>query len=471
MQVNLIGCLSQSGKAHRAIELGREFVLRSPHSPGLQLSLGQALANPKRGSRLSKEDNAEVHLCATRAEAAARTAAGAASLAQNGLSREDFLERIRELMEFTREHGTEHPAYGPAGDALDEFNRVGGCIIKAAASVNEALRLDHPNPWAFRMLRGSIYYQWAKETLEGQHGPTDPAESLFETALAEFQACAENSADSRKRACNWNAALVLISTGRTHDGCAIALSALSGMLDATLGQASSWKPEETQYTTADPEMINQTPEEYLFHLEAALKCMRLLLAQRARRESGGEPDQSSKQARKAQTAGSSQAPASAEIDLVDVLDRAASLGLLSEVEVDQITDRLAAGALHEQVAAEAWASAARLASAAEASFAQCRSDAAAQIVQRVLGAQQEGMPSRVLSSLLKQARLWDTGVAVPPELEREEKRINSCGTCGRIGANQKCPCGAAWYCDKECQKAGWKAHKRACSANPRNRSA
>ena len=85
---------------------------------------------------------------------------------------------------------------------------------------------------------------------------------------------------------------------------------------------------------------------------------------------------------------------------MDVLDRAASLGLLSEVEVDQITDRLAAGALHEQVAAEAWAGAARLASAAEASFAQCRSDAAAQIVQRVLGAQQEGVPSRVLSSLV-----------------------------------------------------------------------
>jgi ankyrin repeat protein len=472
VQVNVIACLCQSGKAHRAIELGRELVLRSPHAPQLQLSLGTALADPKRGSRLSKEDKAEIHRCATRAEASVRTEAGAASLAQTGLSLADFLERVTCLREFARDKESEHPAYRPAGDAMDEFNRVGGCTIKAAASVNEALRLDHPNPWPIRMVRGSIYYQWAKETLEGQHGPTGQAESLFETALVEFQACAEGIDPSRKRVCTWNAALVLISTGRVHDGCAIALSSLSEMLDATLGKASSWKPEETQCTTADPMMMYQTPEEYLFHLQAALQCMRLLLAQQARRESGGELDQSSKQAsrREAQTAGSSQAPASAEIDLVDVLERVTSLGLVSEVEVDQITDGLAAGALCEEVAAEAWADAARRASAAEASFAQCRSDAAAQIIQRVLGAQQEGLPSRVLSSLLKQARLWDAGIVVPPELEREERRINSCGTCGRIGADQKCPCGAAWYCDQECQKAGWKAHKRTCSANPRNRS-
>lgn len=471
-QVNVIGCLCQSGKADRAIELGREFVLRSPHAPQLHLSLGTALADPKRGSRLSKEDRADIYRCVTRAEAAVRTGAGAASQAQTGLSLADFSERVRQLREFARDKESEHPAYRPAGDALDEFNRVGGCTIKAADSVNEALRLNHPKPLPIRMVRGSIYYQWAKETLEGQHGPTDPAESLFEIALAEFQACAEGIDPSRKRTCTWNVALVLISTGRVHDGCAIALSALSEMLDATLGKASSWKPEETCCRTADPGMMYQTPEEYLFHLQAAVKNMRLLLAQQARRESGSEPNQSNKQAsrREEQTAGSSQAPASAEIDLVDVLERVASLGLLSEVEVDQITDSLAAGALREEVAAEAWADAARLASAAEASFAQCRSDAAAQIVQRVLGAQQEGLPSRVLSSLLKQARLWDTGVVVPPELEREEKRINSCGTCGRIGADQKCPCGTAWYCDQECQKAGWKTHKRTCSTNPRNRS-
>lgn len=38
----------------------------------------------------------------------------------------------------------------------------------------------------------------------------------------------------------------------------------------------------------------------------------------------------------------------------------------------------------------------------------------------------------------------------------------SCGVCGKEDAKRCAGCGTVAYCGKECQKAGWKAHKRFC---------
>ena len=40
---------------------------------------------------------------------------------------------------------------------------------------------------------------------------------------------------------------------------------------------------------------------------------------------------------------------------------------------------------------------------------------------------------------------------------------NSCGNCGGKGAQKKCSrCGDIWYCNRDCQVAHWKVHKKDC---------
>lgn len=47
-----------------------------------------------------------------------------------------------------------------------------------------------------------------------------------------------------------------------------------------------------------------------------------------------------------------------------------------------------------------------------------------------------------------------------------------CGVCDRWRSDmQQCPCKAVHYCDKVCQKKGWKTHKTVCEAVPANASA
>jgi hypothetical protein len=41
---------------------------------------------------------------------------------------------------------------------------------------------------------------------------------------------------------------------------------------------------------------------------------------------------------------------------------------------------------------------------------------------------------------------------------------SACGNCGSRGTDlRSCAgCGEAWYCNRNCQRAAWKAHKSAC---------
>ena len=49
----------------------------------------------------------------------------------------------------------------------------------------------------------------------------------------------------------------------------------------------------------------------------------------------------------------------------------------------------------------------------------------------------------------------------------------TCGACGRTdGAVSRCGgCGLVSYCSRDCQKAHWKAHKKACRAEQARRAA
>jgi hypothetical protein len=44
------------------------------------------------------------------------------------------------------------------------------------------------------------------------------------------------------------------------------------------------------------------------------------------------------------------------------------------------------------------------------------------------------------------------------------REVLPCGNCSKIGQVKKCArCGLVAYCDKDCQAADWKRHKRICA--------
>lgn len=51
------------------------------------------------------------------------------------------------------------------------------------------------------------------------------------------------------------------------------------------------------------------------------------------------------------------------------------------------------------------------------------------------------------------------------ETEEEQAKIYAnmdCETCGKGGAMRCKGCGTVAYCGRECQKKGWKGHRREC---------
>ena len=49
------------------------------------------------------------------------------------------------------------------------------------------------------------------------------------------------------------------------------------------------------------------------------------------------------------------------------------------------------------------------------------------------------------------------------EYLRGEASEKQCGSCGKTCAQQCSLCRDAFYCNAECQKKAWKAHKKQCT--------
>jgi hypothetical protein len=107
--------------------------------------------------------------------------------------------------------------------------------------------------------------------------------------------------------------------------------------------------------------------------------------------------------------------------------------------------------------------------AAREAFTKLRADGAAVIMESVLSAQRRlsSPSSRVIGTLLKEAHHWDPNVAVPEELSKAQSKVSApqakCGACGIPNPSNRCPCGNAHYCSRECQIKVWKEHKNDCA--------
>lgn len=104
---------------------------------------------------------------------------------------------------------------------------------------------------------------------------------------------------------------------------------------------------------------------------------------------------------------------------------------------------------------------------AKEAYAKLRSSVAETLVEFTLSVHQtaENVSSRILGTILNEALEWDSDVKIPEELSKAEIAVQPkvCGACGAANPAKSCPCGKAHYCDRACQKSGWKQHKRICS--------
>lgn len=63
-------------------------------------------------------------------------------------------------------------------------------------------------------------------------------------------------------------------------------------------------------------------------------------------------------------------------------------------------------------------------------------------------------------------RLWDKFAAKPPSAAAAAPDLQTCAYCGKASPNKALPvctvCKRVAYCNRECQKAAWKGHKKDC---------
>jgi hypothetical protein len=71
---------------------------------------------------------------------------------------------------------------------------------------------------------------------------------------------------------------------------------------------------------------------------------------------------------------------------------------------------------------------------------------------------------RVVELLIADARTFDVGVTIPADVQAVVgEGLRVCEECGMRARCKKCAiCKAAWFCNADCQRKAWKAHKKTC---------
>jgi tetratricopeptide (TPR) repeat protein len=241
---NLTTSLVHVGELEEAERYARQFCQEFPDNPSPLFTLASVVWHQQ---AVSGETADEVAECAKKVERLLSRARGNEPWLMD-MSLEDMHARLRILKQSVDTSRNPSPAVKAAQTAMDNFNKANGDIVKAAHAIDEALKpeLKHPNPPSMRALRGSIYFQWGKDTLETPDNsvvsgdstglpdlagvslqePVLLAKEKFETALAEFEYCADLPGDFPRSIYDWNSGLVLIVLNRFDEGCARCLENL-----------------------------------------------------------------------------------------------------------------------------------------------------------------------------------------------------------------------------------------------------
>jgi tetratricopeptide (TPR) repeat protein len=417
---NLSTCLSQVSRMEEAERYARQFCQEFPDNPCAFFTLANTIWHQQ---TLSGVD--EVLECIEKADRLLSRARGDEPWFMD-MSLEDMRARLRNLKETAKRLQNAGPAEKAAQTATDEYNKDHPDIVKAAHAIDEALNpeLKHPNPQSVRALRGSIYFQWGKDIIETpdnsvvsgdgtglpdlagvslQKQPVLLAEEKFETALAEFEYCADLAGDSpdfARTVYHWNSGLALIALNRFDEGCARCLENLRKRLEEQLVNVDM--TEGTTKSRPVPVVINSSTNELLYQLENAFHCASMLAKRQA--EISSEDDK--------------------PYECMSDTAREAFAKLRAD----------GAAAIVESVLS-----------------AQSRLSSPS---------------SRVVGMLLKEAHQWDPTVVVPEELNKAQSKVPAplrCGACGIPNPSNRCPCGNAHYCSKACQVKVWKQHKSDCA--------
>jgi tetratricopeptide (TPR) repeat protein len=395
---NLPAWLSQASRTEEGLHYAHQFCQEFPDHPLPLVTLGYAFWHQQ---VLGKGSADEVMECVKKAEHLLNRARGNEPWLKDA-SLEDMRARLRDLKKSVDGTQNAGPAVEAAQIAMNEYNRDGGDIVKAAHAIDEALKpeLKHPNPPPMRAMRGSIYLAWGRKIIrEGLPVLADDtvllAKEKFETAVAEFEYCANlaGDVDFPRSIHEWNCGLALLFLNRFDEGCARCLESLRKRLEEQLENVDIH--EGVGFRSISTITRNGSTNELFSQLDAAFECASMIAERQAPHE-----------------------------------------GLLSHEASKVFTKLRADGAA---VIVESVLSAQRRLSSPS---------------------------SRIVGTLLKEALLWDPNVVVPEELSKAQSKVPAplrCGACSISNPSNRCPCGNEHYCSKACQVKAWKNHKSDCA--------
>jgi ankyrin repeat protein len=264
---NIFSAHMTSGRCTKAIEVAREMTVRSPHhvigwylvALGFNNRFASGGLHPR-----NHDDNDKVAVAMAESASALETAAAllqqvrGKSLGDGWPTKHELslgLAKLRE--EFLRRQQPRSPAIQAACWALSEFNKPHSAgavdIVSCVESITRAIELGHDDAEGLLATRGSMYYQWTKDVLDGSRGGgLDAANAKLELADADFRSYLDQVANQPQNTVADVQALEWDNKGRRG---VLWLASLNlGLVHAARGQFAE---AETVFVTSVKERLRE----------------------------------------------------------------------------------------------------------------------------------------------------------------------------------------------------------------------
>lgn len=306
---NMSECFLQVERGLKAEEVARQLLKEYPNNPLALIAVAEALSHPSCG-KLSTEQLTEVDRLADESLKMEKKSKGKGwwrNLESSNRSNSVLLRalKLKGLVEGrTKEQS---PAVRVANSALDEYFTVGGSIEKSAFAIELALKpeLNHPSPLPLHGIRGFIYYSWASEILRANsHFRPDrekkdgllrvmaplknkssfkEAQEKVQVAFDEFEYYSKmnNQGEYPKLMYGFNIAKTLFALGRFQEGRIYALASIKERVEADLARLDDTgnRRKTAGDVTNDDHFEGGSTQKLILQLNWALDMNRMMVTE------------------------------------------------------------------------------------------------------------------------------------------------------------------------------------------------
>ncbi|EJK46806.1 hypothetical protein THAOC_34510 [Thalassiosira oceanica] len=454
---NMSECFLQVERGLKSEEVARQLLKEFPKNPLAMISVGEALSHPSCG-KLSTEQLSEVNRFADEALKLEKKSNGKEWWRQLETSNRSNSALLRALkLKGLVEGRTKEqcPAVKVANTALDEYFTVGGSIEKSAFAIELALKpeLNHPSPLPLHGIRGFIYYSWASEILRAnslfrpdrekkdgllrvmaplkEKGSYKDAQVKIQVAFEEFEYYSRMNVNGEfpKLMYGFNIAKTLFALGRFKEGRRSALASIKERAEADLARLDDTGNRRRAPNEAnnDDHFEGGSTQKLILQLNWALDMNRMLVTQML-----------VEWATKA-TSSSASLPSSHLLEptieglslkddeiamphLKVILDKAITYKLLDPSSEKEVLRKISGDPIQINAMIRGLLCALKTLESGYREMSELRVDVGKIIMNFVSGAhrrqRQTKSSSRVVGSLLMEAKEWDKNVEIPSDLPK-----------------------------------------------------